>query len=79
MTCNWSLQNTVEPLLRHTVMIAQKATPGNTQKGKIQKREQNFNPGLALIGLSGTGPRSEDWVKRTKHSRPTIPVRCSIW
>ena len=25
---------------------------------KIQKVEQNFNPGLALIGLSGTGPWS---------------------
>ena len=25
---------------------------------KIQKVELNFNPGLVLIGLSGTGPRS---------------------
>ena len=24
-----------------------------------KKVDQNFNPGLALIGLSGTGPRGE--------------------
>ena len=41
-----------------TVMITQNVTLSNTKKGKIQKKEQNFNPGLALIGLSGTGPRT---------------------
>ena len=39
-------------------MITQNVTLSSTQEGKIQKkREQNCNPGLALIGLSGTGLR----------------------
>ena len=39
-------------------MITQNVTLGNAYEGKIiQKVEQNFNPGLELIGLSGTGPR----------------------
>ena len=37
-------------------MMTQNVTQNNTQEGKIQKRNKNFNPGLALIGLSGTGP-----------------------
>ena len=37
-------------------MIKQNVTLSNTKKGKIQKKEQNFNPGLALIGLSETRP-----------------------
>ena len=41
-----------------TVMITQNVTLSNTKKGKIQKKERHFNPGLALIGLSGTGPRT---------------------
>lgn len=36
-------------------MIAQNDTLSNAQEGKIQKVDQNFNPGLALISLSGTG------------------------
>ena len=36
-------------------MITQNVTLSN-QEGKIQKTEQNFNHGLALLGLSGTGP-----------------------
>ena len=39
-------------------MITQKVTLSSTQEGKIQKREENCNPGLALIGLSGTGLRA---------------------
>ena len=27
-------------------------------RNKKEKEEQNFNPGFALIGLSGTGPRN---------------------
>ena len=37
-------------------MITQNVTLSNTKKGGIQKKEQNFNHGLVLIGLSGTGP-----------------------
>ena len=36
-------------------MITQNVTLSN-QEGKIQKTEQNFDHGLALLGLSGTGP-----------------------
>ena len=36
-------------------MIAQNVTLGNTQKCNT-KTEQNFNPGLTLIGLLGTDP-----------------------
>ena len=40
-------------------MITRNVTLSNTQEGKIQKkREQNCNPRLALIGLSGTGLRA---------------------
>ena len=47
-------------LPRDTVMMTQNVTQNNTQEDKIQKRNKNFNPGLALIGLSGTGP----WTKK---------------
>ena len=30
----------------------------------MQNVEQNFNPGLALIGHSGTGPRCSDGGER---------------
>ena len=36
-TCNSRSQNTVEPLLRDTVMITQKVTISNAQECKIQK------------------------------------------
>ena len=36
-------------------MMTQKVPLRDTLEGKIQKTEQNFNPGLALVGLSGTG------------------------
>ena len=39
-------------------MTTQNFTLSNEQDGKIQKREENCNPGLALIGLSGTGLRA---------------------
>ena len=39
-TCNSSLQNTVEPLIRETVMIKQNVTLSNIQEGKIQKRNE---------------------------------------
>ena len=32
--------------------------PKAMNKNKITETEQNFNPGLMLIGLSGTGPSS---------------------
>ena len=32
--------NTVEPLIRETVMIKQNVTLSNTQEGKIQKRNE---------------------------------------
>ena len=39
-------------------MITQNVTLSNAQEDKIQKVDQNFNPGLALISLSATGTRS---------------------
>ena len=48
-------KNTVEALPRDTVMTTQKDTLSNMQEGKTK---QNFNPGLALINLSGSGPRA---------------------
>ena len=38
-------------------MITQNVTLSNTKEGEIPK--QNFNPELALISLSGTGPSSK--------------------
>ena len=54
-TCNSGLQSVVESLLRDTVLITQNVTLSNAQECRY-KTEQNFNPGLKLIGLSGTGP-----------------------
>ena len=34
------LTNTVEPLIRETIMIKQNVTLSNTQEGKIQKRNE---------------------------------------
>ena len=42
-TCNESLQNTVEPSIRETVMIKQNVTLSNTEEGKIQKRNEILN------------------------------------
>ena len=39
-TCNSRLQNTVEPLLRDSVMITQNATLTNAKECKIQKRNK---------------------------------------
>ena len=55
--CNSSLQNTVEPLLWDTVTIYMKCFSKQCIGRWTKKLDQNFNPGLALIGLSGTGPR----------------------
>ena len=52
-----SLQNTVVSLLRDSVMITQNVTLSNAQEGKYKIWNKIFNPGLALIGLSGTGAR----------------------
>ena len=57
-TWNWSLQDAVQPLLRDTVTIKQSVTPSNAEVGKSTKMEWTFSPGLALIGLSGTEPRT---------------------
>ena len=38
------------------------------------KTEQNFNPGLALIGLSGTGPSWE--IKKIIHTCSNISYDC---
>lgn len=37
-------------------MMTQNFPLSDTLEGKIQKTEQNFNRGLALVGLSRTGP-----------------------
>ena len=39
-----------------TAKIIQNVNLGNTKEGKNTKTEQNFNPGFAPIGLSGTRP-----------------------
>ena len=66
-TCNWSLQNTVEPLLWDTVMIMfLSATHGKVK----YKTHQNFNLVLLeVIGVSGTGP----WRLRVEH-QSSLPV-----
>ena len=38
-------------------MITQNVTLSKTKEEKLQKKEQNVNPGIVLIGLSETGPR----------------------
>ena len=43
--------------MRNTVMITQIVTLSNTRGSKYKKCKKKINPGLALIGLSGTGPR----------------------
>ena len=67
--CNSSLQNTAvllgPYLIRDMVMITQNVTTNEAihRKVKFKKtkqnknKKQNFNTGLALISLSGTGPR----------------------
>ena len=49
------VKSVVESLLRDTVLITQKVTLSNAQECRY-KTEQNFNPGLKLMGLSGTAP-----------------------
>ena len=54
-TCNSSVQNVAEPLLQGTVVITQNVTLSNAWEGKYTNGTK-FNPGLALISLSRTGP-----------------------
>ena len=58
--CNSSLQNTVEPLLRDTVMITHAKCYYKQYKYHRKVKYKNgtkFNLGLAPIGLSDTRPR----------------------
>ena len=52
------LTNTAVFLLRESVMITQNVTLSNAQEGKYKRWNKIFNPGLALIGFSGTGTRT---------------------
>ena len=52
------LTNTAVFLLRDSVMITQNVTLSNAQGGRYKRWNKMFNPGLALIGFSGTGTRT---------------------
>ena len=43
--------------------------PKAMNKNKITETEQNFNPGLMLIGLSGTGPSSIRMLLKSEKSK----------
>ena len=52
------LTNTPVFLLRDSVMTTQNVTLSNAQEGRYKRWNKIFNPGLALIGFSGTGTRT---------------------
>ena len=52
------LTNTAVFLLQDSVMITQNVTLSNAQECSYKRWKKNFNPGLALIGFSGTGTRT---------------------
>lgn len=44
-------------------------TLSNAEEGKQKKLELNFNPGLALMGFSGTGGHVFDVTEPLLHTR----------